>query len=152
MAVPYKLSVTPVGSAWPHLRLDNADDWTQAWRDLPPVYWLAPAGPLRPSARTLVETQAGSQSPRSVISTIDVGLGRVVMHQSDATWRWKQAKRGMPFDRYWQQTVRFLAARRMVANRFVLSSDRPSYHHGAMVRLTARGNRWRIARQIAPTW
>jgi hypothetical protein len=126
---------TPLGLQYPGMQLgDTPADTQQIWQKLAPVYWLFEPPDLKPAAHVLANA-----ANHPVICFQYVGAGRVLFHGIDSTWRWRIGAGDLSFARYWVQTIRFLAQRKLNAGRGVqLTSDRREYQRGEPIELRAR--------------
>lgn len=124
------------------LGLDPAEN-ARIWENLPPLYWFAELGDLKPGVRVLAvhPSETGSQGqPLPVICLQYVGSGKVLMHATDETWRWRWRAGDVFFQRYWVQMIRYLARSKLAAEgrHAVLTSDRREYTYGEPVQLRLR--------------
>jgi len=122
---------------------DTAAETRQIWRNLPPLYWMLEVPDLKPAARVLAEhpTRRGHDGrPLPVICMQYVGAGKVLMHTTDETWRWRRRVGDVFFARYWVQTVRYLCRSKLAdaGGSVVLTTDRAEYSPGEPVRLRVR--------------
>jgi len=162
---PLYVIPTPIGRASPPMQLGaDADASQQIWADLPPIFWLARLGTLKPGVRILAIAQSGQPAPtpgvagngQSVgpagptnlqpsalgpppcICLHYVGAGKVLMHATDETWRWRRRAGDRYFERYWVQMLRFLARGKLLDDgEATLSTDRRRYERGEPVQLRA---------------
>jgi hypothetical protein len=69
-----------------------------------------------------------------------VGSGKVLMHMTDETWRWRRGVGDRYFARYWVQMIRYLARSKLIdqGRRATLVADRREYRPGQRVRLRLR--------------
>jgi len=114
----YTARPTPLGLSLPPLQLGATPAETaRIWQSLPPLYWLLQAPEVKPGARVLLERPAGDGAQRAwpVVLMQYVGAGRVWMHLTDSTWRWRKLTGDQYFGRYWIQTIRFLARGKLTA-------------------------------------
>jgi len=111
------------------------------WRDLPPHYWVAEVGGLKPAAQVLVQSVGGRDGvamPAIVLQPY--GLGRVLYVGIDSTWQWRFKVGERYFVRFWSQAVQFLTLSRLLGQnkRLQIVSDRDSYEAGQTVSLSIR--------------
>jgi hypothetical protein len=98
---------------------------------------------VKPAARVLatcsIQGQGGGPA-RPVICLQYVGAGRVLMHATDATWRWRYRVGDTYFARYWIQSLRYLARSKLLGQGggVELTANRREYRHGEPVRLRVR--------------
>jgi hypothetical protein len=135
---------TELGLTSPPLQLGDTPAETRTiWQHLPPVYWLLEAPDLKPAARVLAEhpTRLGHDGRRlPVICMQYVGAGKVLLHATDETWRWRWRMGDALFARYWIQMIRYLARSKLSegGRSAVLSTDQAEYQRGESVRLRLR--------------
>lgn len=135
---------TELGLDSPPLQLGDTAERTRAiWRGLPPLYWMLEAPDLKPAARVLAEhpTRLGRAARRLPLIALQyVGAGRVLMHMTDETWRWRQRVGDVYFARYWVQMIRYLARSKLTADHSAVefTTDRREYQRGEAVRLRTR--------------
>jgi len=135
---------TELGLSSPQMQLGESPSETPViWENLPPLYWLLEAPELRPGARVLAEHpfRAGSGGrPLPVICMQYLGAGKVLLHATDETWRWRRRTGDVFFARYWVQTIRYLSRSILSdgSRSAVLSTDRREYRRGESVRLRLR--------------
>ncbi len=128
----------------PLLRLqDGVADSAAFWRSLPPLWWCYPVTREKSLATVLARATGesrGSAAPGTVALAIQpFGAGRVMFCGFDGTWRWR-ATAERAFDRFWVQTLRYLASARRqgMDSRGVLTLDRDRYRAGDSARIEAR--------------
>ncbi len=140
----FQVRPTELGLLSPPLQLalDPAEN-ARIWEGLPPLYWFAELGDLKPGVRVLAgharETDREGR-PRPIVCLQYVGSGKVLMHATDETWRWRWRAGDRYFQRYWVQMIRYLARSKLAAEarHAVLTSDRREYTYGEPVRLRVR--------------
>lgn len=142
---------TELGLACPSMYLGDTPAETRTiWANLPPLYWLLEAPDLKPAARTLAEhpTRRGHDGrPLPVICMQYVGAGKVLLHATDETYRWRKRIGDLFFARYWIQTIRFLCRSKLdgQGRSATLSTDRRQYTLGESVRMRVRFADQRLA-------
>jgi len=135
---------TELGLDNPAMQLGDSPTETEAvWAGLPPLYWMIDAPELKPGARVLAVNprRTGHHGqPLPVICMQYVGSGKVLMHMTDETWRWRRALGDRYFARYWVQMIRYLARAKLIdqGRQATLATDRREYHPGETVRLRLR--------------
>lgn len=139
----FALRPTPLGYANPGLQLgDSAAENSEVWTHLPPVRNLLEAGELKAGAKSLVETSTARNAeghPLPAVVLQYYGAGRVLMHLTDETWRWRWRAGDEWFGRYWLQTIRWLARAKLAGRDDVeLTADRAQYQAEQTVQLTLR--------------
>jgi hypothetical protein len=135
---------TPLGLQSPAFQLgDSRSETEKIWNSLAPLYWLYPAGDLKPGAQVLAD---GAGKPAICFQFF--GAGGVLFHAIDSTWRWRTGGNESYFARYWVQTIRFLARAKFGKGRGAeLTADRREYRRGETVQLRLRF----LDLQLAPT-
>jgi hypothetical protein len=101
---------------------------------------LLEASELKPGVRVLAEhpTRLGRDGRHLPIICMQyVGAGKVLMHLSDESWRWRWRVGDLFLERYWVQMIRFLCRSKLAGgNRAaLLTTDQPDYQRGQSVRL-----------------
>lgn len=135
----YRPRPTPAGLGFPGLQLaDNPQDNEALWGRLPPLFWWARLGSPKPGARVLLEhpsVPGKDGRPMPLLAFHYVGSGSVMIQGFDESWRWRWRVGDLFFGRYWIQTIRFLARRKLAAadRQPVLTTDRREYRHGEAV-------------------
>ncbi len=140
----FQVQPTDLGLLSPPMQLSlDPTENAQIWRNLPPLYWFAELGDLKPGVRVLAvhpsETDSQGQ-PLPIICLQYVGSGKVLMHATDETWRWRWRAGDTYFQRYWVQMIRYLARSKLATEGrdAVLTTDRREYTFGEPVRLRVR--------------
>jgi hypothetical protein len=142
---------TELGLSSPPMHLGDTPAETRTiWQNLPPLYWLMEAPDLKPAARTLAEhpTRRGHDGrPLPVISIQYVGAGKVLLHATDETYRWRKRVGDRFFARYWIQMLRYLSRSKLSGEgrSATLSADRREYIRGEPVLLRVRFADHRLA-------
>lgn len=113
----FRLRLTELGQQHPALRLspDQAES-QRLWEQLPALYWHVGGYRRKPQAIVLatVSTPATQeQEPTPLITQMFAGSGTVLFLGFDDIWRWRWRQQEEHFDRFWLQTVRFLARSRV---------------------------------------
>lgn len=135
---------TEAGLVAPTMQLgDTLAETVAIWQGLPPLYWLFEAPALKPAARVWAEhperaTADGRHLP--VIVMHYAGAGKVILHATDETWRWRFRVGDVYFARYWVQTIRYLSRSKLLGKdrSAELTTDRREYRRGENVRLRLR--------------
>jgi hypothetical protein len=119
------------------------------WQSLPRLYWLAEIGQTKPAAQVLAEhpTRTGANGQNlPVICMQYFGNGRVLMHATDETWRWRFRIGDVFFARYWVQSIRFLARSKLAGRGGAeLTVDRRQFRSGETAQMRLRFFDERIA-------
>jgi hypothetical protein len=135
---------TELGLNSPSMQLgDTPAETLSIWQRLPPLYWMIDAPDLKPAVRVLAVNPGRlghNAQPLPVIAMQYVGAGKVLMHMTDETWRWRYRTGDVFFARYWVQTIRYLSRSKLADSSRVasLSTDRREYRLGESVRLRVR--------------
>ncbi|MBN1591160.1 MAG: VWA domain-containing protein, partial [Pirellulales bacterium] len=135
---------TELGLNNPAMQLGDDPTQTKAlWASLPPLYWMIDAPELKPGVVVLAvnpNRMNGAGQPLPVICMQYVGAGKVLMHMTDETWRWRRRAGDRYFARYWIQMIRYLARSKLTDNdrQAVLTTDRREYRQGEMIRFRLR--------------
>jgi hypothetical protein len=135
---------TDLGLASPPMQLgDTPAETAEIWARLPSLYWLMEAPDLKPGVRVLAvhPDRPGSDGQRlPVIMMQYVGAGKVLLHATDETWRWRWRTGDVFFARYWVQMMRYLSRSILAGGdrSAVLTTDRREYRRGESVRLGLR--------------
>jgi len=146
LAEGFAVRPTELGMASPGFYLgETPDQSAEIWRKLPRLYWTLEAANLKRGARVLAEADHRALLARDgrrlpVILMQYVGAGKVLLHTTDETWRWRYRAGDVYFARYWVQTIRWLARSKLKgADRAVkLSTEQREYRRGEPVRLWVR--------------
>lgn len=142
---------TPIGLRMPALQLGDTSAETESlWQSLPPMYWFAEFGPLKPAAQaTAVHPRQTTADGRPVpLAAVQyVGAGQVLLHAVDSTWRWRYRVGDVFFARYWIQSLRSLARAKLrdAGSGVEILADRQRYELGEPVRLQVRFRDPRLA-------
>jgi Aerotolerance regulator N-terminal/von Willebrand factor type A domain len=143
-----KLELTPMGRQNPIFRFVADEAGNQAiWQRLAPMYWWAHGYKLKPLAEVLavhptqkadVPPPGGTGEGRLPLAVHQfVGSGRSLFFGFDETWRWRFRDDEVRFNKFWVQTLRFLARGR--SNRTDLRLDRQTpYRVGEPIKITVR--------------
>jgi len=109
---------------------DDPVENARAWSVLPPLFYLASAGSLRPVATSLLERGKGE----IVAATQRSGAGYTVFLATDDLWRWRSNSPGT-HERFWAGVVRYLAmGKRSAGSReAAIIADRDRYTLGEEV-------------------
>ena len=138
----YAIDPTAFGADDASLQLGETPEESAAiWAALPPVLWLLEAPQVKPGVVVLAEHPLRSDAsgrPLPAIVRQYVGVGEVLMHLTDETWRWRWRNDDRYFARYWGQAVRRLARGRAIRGAGSLATNRPAYQVGEPVTLRAR--------------
>jgi hypothetical protein len=123
----------------------DRNETVDKWQSLPGVFWSFPASEAAPTAQVLIELAewgvGGVGGRRPIVVAGRFGAGNTVYLGLDATWRWRSAGRQAEyFDKFWIQTIRFLAEGRSLEGRHrgYVQTDRERYQIGQRVNVSAR--------------
>jgi hypothetical protein len=140
----FQVQPTELGLATAPMQLgDTPAETREVWANLPPLYWLMEVPDLKPAARVLAvdPNRLGHDGrPLPVICLQYVGSGKVLLHATDETWRWRRRVGDVFFARYWVQMIRYLARSKLAGagRKATLEADRREYEQGESVRLRVR--------------
>ncbi len=87
--------------------LASPDQNAAVWNSLPPLSGANRFRGLKPRANLLAQGTGGEP----LLVAQDVGAGRVLAFAGDSTWRWVLAGHAAEHQRFWRQTVLWLAHR-----------------------------------------
>lgn len=109
----YRPRLTELGQQHPIFRLHpDLGESLRLWEQLPPVYWYA-RGYQRKSQTSVLATLPPSypneSEPHPLVLQMFAGSGVVLFFGFDDTWRWRWRQQEEYFDRFWLQSIRFLA-------------------------------------------
>ncbi|MCC6492946.1 MAG: hypothetical protein IT424_07990 [Pirellulales bacterium] len=140
-----KFSIVPTAVGLQNAALQIGDDPARSaeiWAQLPPVTWIYPLFAAKPGAQVLAEARTADPALPAASSPAILrqyaGVGEVIMHLTDESWRWRWRSDDRYFARYWGQTVRRLARGRAMRGSGSLTADRTEYVAGDDVTLYAR--------------
>lgn len=140
----FQVQPTDLGLGTTPLQLgDNPAETRQIWSSLPPLYWFATTGKLRPAARVLAEhpTQLMEDGHKMPLLLLEyAGAGKVQYHAVDETWRWRYQVGDIYFARFWVQSIRYLSRSKLLGKDRAaeLTADRREYKRGESARLRLR--------------
>lgn len=132
---------------------DDPEANDRAWRKLPPVQWWMPMQEVSSGVMVVADGQpqsttgitSGTAVNPALISWRYFGMGRVVWHGTDETWRWRFRSDETLYARYWKQLLRYLTPLPNPDHRPVqLTAARPVFEPGTPVRL--------VAELLDPAW
>lgn len=141
---PLPIDIPPAAQGHPILQL--ADDPVSSrllWQSVGEVYWHFPVLREKPAATVLMrhgDPRMRNAHGGHVIAAVQyVGAGRTGFLAFDGTWRWRPYGEAV-FDRFWIQTIRYLAEGRVLGGtrRAVLLTESDQYSVGDAVTVTAR--------------
>jgi hypothetical protein len=111
---PFRLELSPDGSVHEAMRLyDDPGRNQEVWNRMPAYYWCAATERLAPAAAALAWNPAleGRYGKLPLIAYQFAGKGRVLFVGTDSTWLWRQNVGDRYFDKFWGQSLRFVARR-----------------------------------------
>jgi len=144
LAEGFVVQPTELGLDCPAMQLGDTPEETKSiWESLPPLFWKIDAPDLKPGAGVLAvhPRRTGSNGrPLPLVVMQYVGSGKVLMHMTDETWRWRLGFGDRYFARYWVQMIRYLARSKLIdqGRQAELTTDRREYRHGETVRFRLR--------------
>ncbi len=120
---PFQIVPTPLGLGATPIKLGNSLEATKKiWAALPTLYWRLSGVEAKPAARIwataidsekpLTENLVGSREAKNgppVILFQNIEGGRVLMHLTDDTWRWRSRGGDQYYRHYWLGAIRFLS-------------------------------------------
>jgi hypothetical protein len=148
----YRPELTPIGQLHPIFRFSESDDEKEngeIWSSLRELFWYADGYQSKRAAEVLAvhprlrrgEKEAektakdGNLDRHPLILQQFVGAGRSMFFGINETWRWGYREKQLYFNRFWIQTVRFLARGRQ--GRINLRLDRQTpYRRGEPIKMT----------------
>lgn len=152
----FQPAIAPEGakSILSQLGLDDASN-AQLWSAIPAWYWHSEQTQAKLSANVLWSIAEKQTDPdhspaggntlaaarqRALLSTMSVGLGRVMYLASDSTWRLRQVDGRDLHERFWGQFIRWVVGSDLPAGgKFVrFGANKPKYADGEPVHITAR--------------
>ena len=138
----FRPELTGEGRASPIFRFgDDEASSNQIWENLPELYWYLEAPRKKPAAIALAEhpTQVGSDGKLPIFLYQFVGSGKTMFSAVDDTWRWRFRGGDRYFDRYWIQTIRFLARSKLAGEtQAEVQTDRRRYQRNQPIQIRVR--------------
>ncbi len=142
----WKPKLSAIGRTHPIMQLrKNQEENRSLWEDrnqgLMELRWWYPIRKASPAAQVLAyhpnERNRFGYYPLFVAGTY--GDGPVFFSAIDETWRWLYLKGAFDFNRFWGNTIRYLARAHLYrgSKRFKLVANASEYHQGETVHLTA---------------
>jgi hypothetical protein len=113
---PIHVQLTALGRVDPMLNLVREGEDNQVlWKDLPPIYWVAPVE-AKPGAEVLMVDPSHStpRGKRPIIARHQYGLGQVLFVGTDNTWRWRRNVGDLYYTRFWGQVSQRMAQQRFI--------------------------------------
>jgi len=86
------------------------------WNEFPDLYWWVACSELKPGAKALAThpVRSAGTTKLPIILLQRYGAGKVMMHTTDETWRWRYRQGDQYYGRYWVQTLRYLCRSRLL--------------------------------------
>jgi hypothetical protein len=138
----YSPELTVEGRSSPIFRFGEGEAASaQIWQNLPQLLWYFEAPRKKPAALVLAEhpTVSGSEGKLALDLYQFVGVGKVMFHAFDDTWRWRFRSGDRYFGRFWVQAIRFLARSKLVGQRQAeIQTDRRRYERGQPIQIRVR--------------
>ncbi|MFT7620154.1 MAG: putative membrane protein, partial [Planctomycetota bacterium] len=142
----WKPKLSAIGRTHPIMQLrkdpeENRSLWEDRNKGLMELRWWYPIRKASPAAQVLAyhpnERNRFGNFPLFVTGTY--GDGPVFFSAVDETWRWFYMKGAYDFNRFWGNTIRYLARAHLYrgSKRFKLVSNASEYRQGETVHLTA---------------
>jgi hypothetical protein len=146
----FRPRLTMEGQHNPLFRFSNDEgENLKIWKGLPPIYWYARGLKTKPAGRVLAVhpdlaaldaplrggDEAAGKYPLVVHQP--VGAGRSMFFGFDESWRWRLRDNEKYFNRFWKNSVDYLAHRRRDRIELRLNKQTP-YVRGEKIRVTVR--------------
>jgi uncharacterized membrane protein len=137
----FRPNLTLAGRAHPIFRFDPDEETRmKVWTRLTPIYWCATGYRSKRDAAILAVHPAlkgidAGEHP--LVVHRKVGTGQALFVGFDETWRWRLREDAAQFNRFWLQTLRYLAKPMPVGNWLWVDQDTP-YVIGDPIRIRAR--------------
>ena len=113
----FRLRLTELGQQHPIFRLHpDLSESIRIWEQLPLLYWHARGYQRKPQTIVLADlasTPANENESYPLVLQMFAGSGVVLFFGFDDIWRWRWRQNEEYFDRFWLQTIRFLARLRV---------------------------------------
>jgi hypothetical protein len=139
------LNLTPAGQNSPLMKLvDQDNENTSVWKDLPGVYWDARVIKAKPAAEVLLDDPSPEKSSRGafmpVMAIQSYGAGQTMFVGTNETWRWRRNVGEKYFTRLWGQILLRLGLPRVLgASKLTqLVTDRKTYVTGERVIISGK--------------
>jgi hypothetical protein len=137
----YRPELTPLGRMHQIFRFDtdNARN-EEIWGRLREMYWYAEGYQPKRLAEVLaiLPQREGESKERQALAVQQfVGAGRSMFFGFNETWRWRFREDEENFNKFWIQTVRYLAVGRLGRTDLKVDKQVP-YRRGEPIRVTAR--------------
>jgi uncharacterized membrane protein len=124
----YRANLTPAGRDHPIFRFEPEEARRMIiWNRLAPMYWCSTGYRSKPNAEVLAEhpTRKGIGADKHPLALLKrSGAGQCLFLGMDETWRWRRDN-AAAFNRFWLQTLRYLAVPRSVRNQLWLDHEMP---------------------------
>jgi hypothetical protein len=137
----YRPELTPLGRMHQIFRFDTDNGKNEEiWGRLREMYWYAEGNQPKRLAEVLAvlpEREGESKNRQALAVQQFVGAGRSMFFGFNETWRWRFREDEENFNKFWIQTVRYLAVGRL--GRIDLKVDKQvPYRRGEPIRMTVR--------------
>lgn len=146
IADSYRPQLTPMGRTHPIFQFSPGDDRESEaiWNRLREMYWHAGGYRIKRAAEVLVvvpkkdgDNKKGGAEGQPLVVQQFAGAGRSMFLGFCETWRWNWREDQAYYNRFWIETVRYLARTRL--GRIELRLDRQtSYRRGEPIKMTVR--------------
>ncbi len=147
----YRPELTPIGRSHPIFRFDRPDEREseEVWNGLKELYWFSEGYEAKRAAEVLVThprmkhgkvpqaVQSAGLDGHPLVVQHFVGTGRCLFFGIDETWRWRFREDELNYNKFWIQTVRYLARSRTGQIELRLDKQTP-YRRGEPIRVTVR--------------
>jgi len=137
----WPLRLTAFGTEHPLMQLESSPEENErVWQILPGLFWSHPVAHLKTLASALAlsgdpgrQTLDGQREP--VLAVQYYGKGRVLYVGFDSTWRWRYVQGATYYEKFWSNTVDFLAAGRLEKKRLIITTGGETFDTGAEIRV-----------------
>ncbi len=147
----YRPELSPIGRSHPIFRFDRPDEHEseEVWKGLKELYWFSEGYEAKRAAEVLVthpqlrhgkvpqSVQSAGLEGHPLVVQHFVGTGRCLFFGIDETWRWRWREDEVHYNKFWIQTVRYLARSRTGQIELRLDKQTP-YRRGEPIRVTVR--------------
>ena len=141
---PRRLELTAAGKRSEMLKLAEVEaESNLRWSQLPPVFWTARVGRIKPGAESLLADadpiKASHSEKMPVVALQQYGMGQVIYIGTDNTWRWQRNKGADFYVAVWGQMLQHLAMPHLLGSkRTQITADKAGYSVGDKITIYAR--------------
>jgi uncharacterized membrane protein len=138
---PFKAARTEAGKKHPVMQFEmGRQENDKVWDTFPEFFWHQPVARAKPEAVVLLKKEGGQVDARGdvLMAMARYGEGVVFFTGLDTMWRWRYPMENYDYDRFWNQTVRYLGETRLLGaqKQVLLNTDKKTYSPGETVRIT----------------